>query len=92
MLTYVRLPERKRLVNTQVLDMLCAKIDFDEVKIHEVYDYPIEQIASLIKEQTKMPAYSLTLRKNVKPDLFDSKFGGLPYWNPKMPYPVDKTG
>ncbi len=72
--------------------MLCAKIDFDEVKIHEVYDYPIEQIASLIKEQTKMPAYSLTLRKNVKPDLFDSKFGGLPYWNPKMPYPVDKTG
>lgn len=36
MLTYVRLPEKKRLVNTQVLDMLCAKIDFDEVKIHEV--------------------------------------------------------
>lgn len=89
MLTYVRLPEKKRLVNTQVLDMLCAKIDFDEI---EIYDYPIEQIASLIKEQTKMPAYSLTLRKGVKPDLFDSKFGGLPYWNPKMPYPVDKTG
>lgn len=89
MLTYVRLPEKSRLVNTQVLDMLCAKIDFDEI---EIYDYPIEQIASLIKEQTKMPAYALTLRKGVKPDLFDSKFGGLPYWNPKMPYPVDKTG
>jgi uncharacterized protein YwqG len=34
----------------------------------------------------------LTLRKGAVPDLFDSKFVGLSYWNPKVAYPLDKTG
>lgn len=88
-LVYVRLPKEKNLVNKQVLDTIHAKIEFDEEKIH---DYPIVEIVEQIKEKIKRPAYALTLRKGVVPDLFDSKFGGLPYWNPKMAYPLDKTG
>lgn len=88
-LVYVRLPKEKNLVNKQVLDTIHAKIEFDEEKIH---DYPIVEIVEQIKEKTKRPAYALTLRKGVVPDLFDSKFGGIPYWNPKMVYPLDKTG
>lgn len=88
-LVYVRLPKEKDLINKQVLDTLHAKIEFDEEKIR---DYPIVEIVEQIKEQTKKAAYALTLRKDAVPDLFDSKFGGLPYWNPKMAYPLDKTG
>lgn len=88
-LVYVRLPKEKDLINKQVLDTLHAKIEFDEEKIQ---DYPIVEVVEQIKEQTKRAAYALTLRKGVVPDLFDSKFGGLPYWNPKMAYPLDKTG
>lgn len=88
-LVYARLPKEKDLINKQVLDTLHAKIEFDEEKIH---DYPIVEIVEQIKEKTKRPAYALTLRKGVVPDLFDSKFGGIPYWNPKMVYPLDKTG
>ena len=88
-LTYVRLPEKHNLVNTQILDTLDAKIECDETI---GYDYPIEEITNYIKEQTKTMAYVLTLQKNIIPNLFDSKFGGLPYWDLKMAYPEDKTG
>jgi len=88
-LTYIRLPKKQNLVNTQVLDMLDAKIEFDETT---AYDYPIKEITNYIKEQTKTMAYALTLQKDIAPNLFDSKFGGLPYWDLKMEYPKDKTG
>lgn len=81
-LVYVRLPKDKDLINKQVLDTLHAKIE----------DYPIVEIVEQIKKQTKKAAYALTLRKGAVPDLFDSKFVGLSYWNPKMAYPLDKTG
>jgi Uncharacterized protein conserved in bacteria len=88
-LVYVHLPEEKNLINKHVLDTIHAKIEFDEEEIH---DYPIVEIVEQIKEKTKRPAYALALRKGIVPDLFDSKFGGLPYWNPKMAYPLDRTG
>lgn len=88
-LTYARLPERSRLVNAQVLDTLRARIEFAETT---AYDYPMEEIADFIKQKSRKTAYALTLQKGIEPDLFDSKFGGLPYWNLNMPYPVDRTG
>lgn len=88
-LTFVRLPAQSRLVNAQVLASLRAKVEFAETT---TYDYPIEEIASFIKQQTRKAAYALTLQKGTAPDLFDSKFGGLPYWKPDMQYPVDRTG
>ncbi len=88
-LTYVRLPEEDCLVNIEVLKTLRARIEFAATT---TYDYPIGEIASLIKKQTRTTAYALTIQKGVESDLFDSKFGGLPYWNPHMQYPVDKRG
>ncbi len=88
-LTFVRFPAQSRLVNAQVLASLRAKVEFAETT---TYDYPIEEIASFIKQQTRKAAYALTLQKGTAPDLFDSKFGGLPYWKPDMQYPVDRTG
>lgn len=88
-LRHVRLPERHRLVNAQVLDTLGARIEFGETT---TYDYPIEEIAERIREQTRKTAYALTLQKDTEPGLFDSKLGGLPYWNLKMAYPKDRTG
>lgn len=88
-LTYVRLPEQSGLVNTQVLDTLRARIEFAKTT---TYDYPMEEIVNFMKEKSHKMAYALTLQKETAPDLFDSKFGGVPYWNLDMPYPVDRTG
>ena len=88
-LTYVRLPEQSGLVNTQVLDTLRARIEFAKTT---TYDYPMEEIVNFMKEKSRKMAYALTLQKETAPDLFDSKFGGVPYWNLDMPYPVDRTG
>lgn len=75
-LTYVRLPEQSGLVNTQVLDTLRARIEFAKTT---TYDYPMEEIVNFMKEKSRKMAYALTLQKETAPDLFDSKFGGVPY-------------
>lgn len=45
-----------------------------------------------IKKRTAMPAYSLVINKDKQPDIFDSKFGGLPYWDTNKEYPKDSKG
>ena len=42
-----------------------------------------------IKRRTERKAYSLVIDKERQPDLFDSKFGGLPYWDLEKEYPLD---
>ncbi len=88
-LRYVRLPERSRLIHTQILDILQAKIEFAESVF---YNYPIEQIVQTMKEKTKKLAFAVTAEKDIKPDLFDCKFGGVPYWDSTMAYPTDADG
>ncbi|MCI8483718.1 MAG: DUF1963 domain-containing protein [Lachnospiraceae bacterium] len=51
-----------------------------------------ERILDEIKRRTKKRAYSLAIEKDRHPDLLDSKFGGLPYWDINQPYPVDSNG
>lgn len=51
-----------------------------------------EAIVEEIKQRTKKNAYSLVIDKERQPDLFDSKFGGLPYWDMEKEYPVDSEG
>lgn len=41
----------------------------------------IKEIADVLKEKTAVEAYSLTICPDKTPDLSDSKFGGLPYWD-----------
>lgn len=60
---------------------------------------PQEQSTTLTPEQSKAilaelhritaaPAFSLKIQPESKPGLFDSKFGGLPYWDLSRPYPT----
>ena len=52
----------------------------------------VKGIVKEIKEKTAMPAYSLVLNPQKKPDIFSSKFGGVPYWDLSRDYPCDKKG
>lgn len=52
----------------------------------------VKKIIEAIKERTRTTAYTLVIQKDSKPDLFDSKFGGVPYWDKTMEYPTDCAG
>ena len=52
----------------------------------------ISKIIERIREKTAMPAYQLILAPDRTPDLFDSKFGGVPYWDFAKEYPLDSNG
>ena len=51
-----------------------------------------KNIVAKIKEITAMTAYKLTIIPNSQPGIFDSKFGGVPYWDMTKDYPVDCEG
>ena len=52
----------------------------------------LNQILSEIKKNTTQTAFRLKLDKNCKPAWTDSKFGGVPYWDTRMEYPVSSEG
>lgn len=52
----------------------------------------VKEVLEEIKRRTKMTAYRLTIVPDRKPDIFDSKFGGVPYWNQTKEYPKDSKG
>lgn len=52
----------------------------------------VKAIVEEMKRRTATDCYTLTIRPDSLPGLFDSKFGGYPYWDPAMPYPVDGAG
>lgn len=49
-------------------------------------------IAAEWKRRTAVPAYGIRILGDKKPDLFDSKFGGAPYWDMSREYPKDADG
>lgn len=56
---------------------------------------PIEKakaIVAEVKRRTAAPCWKLTLQPEGPCGLLDSKVGGLPYWDPALPYPVDSQG
>lgn len=52
----------------------------------------IKKVVAAIKEKTAMTAYQLKIIKDSEPDIFDSKFGGVPYWDLSKEYPIDSYG
>lgn len=53
----------------------------------------VRMLIEKMKEKTAMPAYKIEIRKDgYQPDIFESKFGGVPYWNLNKEYPVDSFG
>ena len=49
-------------------------------------------IVDEVKRRTAAPCWRLTLHPEGPCGLLDSKIGGLPYWDPDLPYPVDSQG
>ena len=52
----------------------------------------VKAIVAEVKRRTKTPCWKLTLHPEGPCGLLDSKVGGLPYWDPALPYPVDSQG
>ena len=50
------------------------------------------QILDEIKRRTLTTAYQLEFDMESTPTIFDSKVGGLPYWDPEKTYPTDSNG
>ncbi len=100
-LKQVFLPLKNQLINTEQLDELASrsvKIEFlsphvalmarKRVQGHDV----LKSVVKEIKRLSAADCYILKIRQDLKPGLFDSKFGGLPYWDLSMSYPTDQTG
>lgn len=49
-------------------------------------------IVAEVKRRTETSCWKLTLQPEGPCGLLDSKVGGLPYWDPALPYPVDSQG
>lgn len=63
-----------------------------ERKGNKLYDHAMAvRVVKMICEESAMEAYRLRLEIG-KTDIFDSKVGGFPYWDPKKPYPRDSQG
>lgn len=50
------------------------------------------QLLDEIRRQTQTTAYVLAFDSESTPTIFDSKVGGLPYWDPAKTYPTDSKG
>ena len=51
----------------------------------------IEELAEAIKNLSKTDNYSIKIIEE-KPEIFESKIGGIPYWTPDLAYPVNSEG
>lgn len=59
---------------------------------HQASNERILKIVEELKKRSAQEAYALTIQPDRTPTLFDSKFGGLPYWDLQKPYPTDPEG
>ena len=52
----------------------------------------VKKIARAIKNLTAADFYKIYIEPDAKPAIFDSKFGGTPYWTADKAFPVDANG
>lgn len=60
--------------------------------MHEKLNERSRQILDEIKRRTSTTAYQLEFDTESVPTIFDSKVGGLPYWDPAKTYPTASNG
>ena len=60
--------------------------------INEKLNERSRQLLDEIKRRTQTTAYVLAFDSESTPTIFDSKVGGLPYWDPAKTYPTDSNG
>ena len=51
-----------------------------------------KKVVAQMKKDTATPFIKIKVKQAKKLPLTASKFGGVPYWLPEMPYPVDNNG
>lgn len=51
----------------------------------------VERIVDTVKKKSEKEGFLINPDTEKNPSVFDSKFGGLPYWDLSRPYPVDST-
>ena len=103
----VRLPGREQLAHLEALDALpqSVKVRMDLTpypSVSETFKTPpppkpepsekAKAIVAEVKRRTETPCWKLTLQPEGPCGLLDSKVGGLPYWDPALPYPTDSQG
>lgn len=100
-LRQVHLPPKAQLTGLEVLDELAGHgvvVELPpayvplEVRQPARGSEPVRAVVEEIKKRTATDCYRLTVQPGSLPGLFDSKFGGFPYWDPALPYPVDSAG
>lgn len=100
-LKYIQLPPQAQLTGTEALKTLIERGVSVELPAEYVPPVvrqpaqgskPVQDTVDEIKRRTATDCWRLTIQPSVTPGLFDSKFGGLPYWPPTMPYPTDSMG
>nr|MBQ6241845.1 DUF1963 domain-containing protein [Lachnospiraceae bacterium] len=52
----------------------------------------LDRLLARVEENTRRESLRAVLSAEPAPGLFDSKVGGLPYWDLSRPYPADKNG
>ena len=52
----------------------------------------VKKVLTQLKKDTSIPLIKIKAKKAKNLPLTASKFGGVPYWLPETPYPVDKNG
>ena len=64
----------------------------EKSEVTEESKVKLDKIADIIKEKTKTISYSISCEQGDDISIFESKFGGLPYWDLNMEYPLDNKG
>ncbi|MBR7001861.1 MAG: DUF1963 domain-containing protein [Neisseriaceae bacterium] len=99
----VQMENGKEVVNlAQFLKELKNHINTDEIKAimdrqqepqsPKLTAHQVSAILEKLHKQTAQPAVKIHIQEADNLPLTASKFGGVPYWLPEMPYPVDKQG
>lgn len=60
--------------------------------VFELTEADALRILRALFERTALPVYRGAFDRNRIPGIFDSKLGGLPYWDMTMPYPTGRRG
>lgn len=77
-----------------LFDIFKKKNDAPKVLIEceKLNDEQAKEVLAIVEKMSKKSAYRLTLDESREPTIFDTKFGGLPYWEPSREYPENVLG
>lgn len=62
------------------------------VECEKLNDEQAKEVLETVKKISRKPAYRLTLDESREPAIFDTKFGGVPYWDFSREYPENALG